>query len=193
MLDQAWVPTQVSIRRLVSRSNWMSGSVSGRPRHPIFPIFQFGLFTRPRNPRFKDAHTGTKSRLEQPSATRPLFGTNLHFGQFVKISTTNSGWNFGVNVRNVRMEWTMLSSFDEISLLFETTQQSLGPRNVVWNIGELSWTITRFHQMMITLSKSVGDSFQKGGELPTAVINLGFLDMLGFWDMLVFLGCYDLL
>ncbi len=36
--------------------------------------------------------------------------------------------------------------FDEISWLFDTTRQSLGPRNVVWNIGELSRTITRFHQ-----------------------------------------------
>ncbi len=85
-----------------------------------------------------------------------------------KISTWIRGWQFWRIVWNVRMAWTMLSSFDEISLLFETTQQSLGPRNVVWNIGELSRTITRFHQMMITLSKSVGDSFQKGGELPTA-------------------------
>ncbi len=36
--------------------------------------------------------------------------------------------------------------FYEISLLFETTQQSLGPRNVGWNVAELSRTITRFHQ-----------------------------------------------
>ncbi len=43
------------------------------------------------------------------------------------------------------------------NIVQETTQQSLGPRNVVWNIGELSRTITRFHQMMIMLSKSVGD------------------------------------
>jgi hypothetical protein len=35
--------------------------------------------------------------------------------------------------------------FDEISLLFETTQQSLGPRYVVWNVGELS-RITRLYQ-----------------------------------------------
>jgi hypothetical protein len=57
------------------------------------------------------------------------------------------GWNFGTNVWNVRMAWTRLSSlFDEISILFEKTQQSLGPRNVVWNIGELSRTISRFHQ-----------------------------------------------
>jgi hypothetical protein len=30
--------------------------------------------------------------------------------------------------------------------LFETTPQSLGPRNVVWNVCELSRTISRFHQ-----------------------------------------------
>ena len=39
--------------------------------------------------------------------------------------------------------------FDEISLLFETTQQSLGPRYVVWNVGELS-RITRLYQPYAT-------------------------------------------
>ncbi len=52
-----------------------------------------------------------------------------HFRQFVKTVNHEFSWNFGVNIWNVRMAWTMLSSFDEISLFFETTQQSLGPRN----------------------------------------------------------------
>ncbi len=56
------------------------------------------------------------------------------------------GWQLCLIVWNVRMAWTTLSSFDEISILFEKTQQSLGPRYVVWNIGELSRTISRFHQ-----------------------------------------------
>ena len=60
--------------------------------------------------------------IAQPSATRPLFGTNL-------LRT-----------------WILLSSFDETSLLFETTRQHFRPRNVVLAIAELSRTITRFHQ-----------------------------------------------
>jgi hypothetical protein len=77
--------------------------------------------------------------------TRPAVGNSPHF------------WNESpTDLDNI------YHHFDEISLLFETSPQSLGPRNVVWNIGELSRTITRFNQMMITLSKSVGDSFQNG-------------------------------
>ncbi len=68
----------------------------------------------------------------QPSATRHLFGTNL-------LRT-----------------WTTLSLFDEISILFETTRQHFRPRNVVLSIAELSRTTSRFHQIMITLSKPCG-------------------------------------
>jgi hypothetical protein len=46
--------------------------------------------------------------------------------------------------------------FDEISILFETTRQYFRPRNVVLAIAEFSRTITRFHQIMITLSKPCG-------------------------------------
>jgi len=39
---------------------------------------------RPRNHRFKDAHTGTKRRFDQSSATSPPFLDNLHFEQIDK-------------------------------------------------------------------------------------------------------------
>ncbi len=73
---------------------------------------------------------------------------------------------------NVRMAWSTLSLFDEISILFEKTQQSLGPRNVVWNIGELSRTISRFHQNNDNVVQVPRRFVQKGGELPTAVLAL---------------------
>ncbi len=42
------------------------------------------------------------------------------------------------------------------SLLFETTRRYFRPRYMVLAIAELSRTITRFHQMMITLSMPCG-------------------------------------
>jgi hypothetical protein len=62
------------------------------------------------------------ARLMQPpaSATHPIVGANL-------LRTLIS-----------------LSSFDEISLLFETTRQHFRPRNVVWN-AERAWaTLSSF-------------------------------------------------
>ena len=84
----------------------------------IFMLPSSVVTSRPLNDRFPIY----QFRLVQSSTTHPIFGTNL-----LRI-------------------WITLSSFDEISLLFETTHQHFRPRYVVLAIAESSRTITKFHQ-----------------------------------------------
>ncbi len=106
----------------------------------------------PRNPRLKDAHTGTKCRLEQ-CATHPPFLDNLQRAwatlssfwcnlvivqvKFKKVSDHAEIVELHLN-NNIRKAWATLSSFWCHLVVVQKTRQSLGPRYVVWNFAEFS-------------------------------------------------------
>jgi hypothetical protein len=158
-IPQIWVLTHANLNSSLSRGSWIRAIRHVGTRRQLVPFFFDNLHFEHFDKRVNHESRLTllsKSSKWRLSKKRGLAADGCNVVQAMDIWDIypKNQLNSWFTVLTRRLNQSEMSAwlgqrhhyFDRISWLFETTQQSLGPLNVVWNVGELSRTITRFHQ-----------------------------------------------